>query len=84
MRSNISSTPIRRELDRVALGGVGDLGGELADVVALVAALGHVLAARAGADRLAELLDLGAGVVEVVLARTSWPENSSSRASASP
>ena len=39
-----------------------------AHVVALVAVLGHRLVARAGADRLAELVDLRARVVEVVLA----------------
>ena len=57
-----------RELVGVHLGGARDLRGQLADVVALVAALGHLLAARPRADRLAELLDLRPGVVEVVLA----------------
>ena len=51
------------------LGRAGDLRRQLADVVADVAALGHLLAARPRADRLPELLDLGPGVVEVVLAR---------------
>ena len=56
------------ELRGVHRRGAGDLRGELADVVALVAALRDLLAARAGEDRSAELLDLRAGVVEVVLA----------------
>ena len=42
---------------------------QLGDVLALVAVLGQRLAAGAGADRLAEPLQLPAGVVEVVLAR---------------
>ena len=58
-----------REVLGVALGGAVDLGRQLGDVVALVAVLGHRLAARARADRLAEPDQLRAGVVEVVLAR---------------
>jgi hypothetical protein len=41
--------------------------GELVDVLALIAALGRVLAAAACLDRLAEEVDLPPGVVEVVL-----------------
>ena len=52
-----------------ALGGVRDLLREHADVVALVAVLGHVLAARERAHGGAEPVDLAAGVVEVVLTR---------------
>ena len=43
--------------------------GEVADVVAVVAVLGHFPALGEGRDRQAELLDLAAEVVEVVLAR---------------
>ena len=50
------------------VGGARDLRGELGDVLALVAVLGRLLAARAGLDRLAERCDLAAGVVDVVLA----------------
>ena len=41
--------------------------------LALIAVLGHGLAARASAEREAEALDLGAGVVEVVLANDVVP-----------
>ena len=53
----------------VLVGRAGDLPRQLGHVVALVAVLGQRLATGAGADRLAEAVDLGAGVVEVVLAR---------------
>ena len=56
------------DLGGIALGGVGDPRGELDHVVALIAVLGQRLLARAGAHGLAELGDLRAGVVEVVLA----------------
>ena len=58
-----------RELVGVHLGGARDLRGQPADVIADVAALGHLLPARPRANRLAEPLDLRPGVVEVVLAR---------------
>jgi hypothetical protein len=57
-----------RELVRVALGRAVDFGGELGDVVALVAALRRLLAAGARPDRLAEEPHLGPVVVDVVLA----------------
>ena len=47
------------DLARSSVAGAGDLLGELAHVVALVAALGHLLAARAGLDRRAEPLRSG-------------------------
>ena len=56
------------ELLRARLGGVRDAGRELGDVVALIAVLGQRFIARAGAHGGAELRDLRAGVVEVVLA----------------
>ena len=56
------------ELVRVGLGGARQLGRQIAHVVALVAALGDLLTARPGADRLAELAHLGPVVVDVVLA----------------
>ena len=59
----------RRELVGIRVRRARDLGRELGHVVALVAALGHLLAARARPHRLAEQPDLVAGVVEVVLAR---------------
>ena len=59
---------LRGELGGAALRGARDLLGELAHVVALVAVLRRLLAARPGQDRRAEPVDLPAGVVEVVLA----------------
>jgi hypothetical protein len=56
------------ELGGAPVRGVGDLLGELAYVVARVAVLGRLLPARPREDRLAEPVDLTAGVVEVVLA----------------
>src|SRR3982751_6222954 len=52
----------------VHVGGAVDLGGELGDVLALVAVLGRLLAAGPGADGLREAAHLTALVVEVVLA----------------
>ena len=63
-------------------GGVRDLCGQLGHVLALVAVLGRLLAARAGEDRSAEALHLPAAVVEVVLAldRCCRPARGSARA----
>src|SRR3954451_18216085 len=52
----------------VHVGGALDLGGELGDVLALVAVLGRLVTARPRLDRLGEPPDLAALVVEVVLA----------------
>ncbi len=69
--------PLLGDHQRDALGGdlvdraggrVGDLRRDLGDVVALVAVLRWLLAARAGLQRRAEQLDLVAEVVDVVLA----------------
>ena len=49
------------------------LGGEVVDVVALVAALGHRLAPPQRRDRRSQVADLTARVVEVVLARHLLP-----------
>jgi hypothetical protein len=49
-------------------GRIRDRRGQLDDVLALVAVLRHLLAARPRLDRLAELVDLGAVVVHVELA----------------
>ena len=68
MRSNMIRAPSAPSATAIALGGAVDLRGQLGDVVALIAALGRILAARPRPDRRAEQLDLGAGVVEVVLA----------------
>ena len=68
MRAIRISTPAAASSSGVFDAGVRDLRGQLGDVVALVAVLGRLLAARAGEDRLAEPLDLAAAVVEVVLA----------------
>ena len=61
------------DIERIAVGGAGDLGGQLGHVLALIAVLGHLLVARPGLDRLAEQPDLAAGVIEVVLARDFVP-----------
>ena len=74
-RASVVADPLDRQLH--ARGGrglgvhvrrAGDLPGQLGDVLALVAVLGRLLAARAGHDRRAEPGDLPARVVEVVLA----------------
>ena len=67
--ANMSSTPARPNSSAGASGGRPVSRASAISVLALVAVLGHGLAARAGAQREAEALDLGAGVVEVVLAR---------------
>ena len=76
-RSSVARTRSRIELDaahadRLGVGGVdplgGDLLGELGDVVAAVAVLGRLPAGHPGRDREREALDLAAGVVDVVLA----------------
>ena len=58
--------------DRLGVGGVdplgGDLLGQVGDVLAAVAVLGRLPAGHPGRDREREALDLAAGVVDVVLA----------------
>ena len=72
------------ELVGVGVGRARDLPGQLLDVLPLVAALGDVLAPRAGLDRRTELGDLAACVVDVELALDGVAANSRSRESASP
>ena len=71
--SRISSIPRCRQLLDVHVGGAVDRGGQLGHVVAVIAVLGRLLAARPGADRLAEAAHLSAGVVHVVLALHAVP-----------
>ena len=68
MPATTSATPAATSVVEVHVGRAGDLVGELLDVVALVAVLGRLLAARPRADRLGQAADLAALVVEVVLA----------------
>ena len=67
-RDHQLTTPSAARRVGVQLGRARDLPGQLSDVLALVAVLGRLLAARASHDRRAEAGDLPAGVVEVVLA----------------
>ena len=56
----MSATPRSASASASVVGRAGDLVGELLDVVALVAVLGRLLAAGAGADRLGEAAHLRA------------------------
>ena len=68
--SSISSTPRRPSASRSSgsIPSAAIRSRQLDDVLAPVAVLGRLLARHAGGDRVGEAVDLGAGVVDVVLA----------------
>ena len=69
IRSSRSCTPRSATTSTSSVAASGIRSASSSDVVALVAALGHRLAARARLDRLAEAAHLAAHVVDVELAR---------------